>query len=893
MKTRYAIIALAVILLGYGKAAYAQRTSVREEVLSDWNKSSGLDCIYDFSKKHLTPAPKGYEAVYIGHYGRHGSRYAYSGDAYRIIHDMLLEGLEAGNLTAYGKTLQERMVPFWENVRYRVGDLTALGWEQNDRIGAEMVKAYPSVFRKGSFVDACSSPSVRSILSMSACCGAISRLAPQVKVYEHQGMTDLQATRPNMGGNPFMYEGPESVFPYGESSREFFLRRFPGYRDVLARLFKDPDKALGERDPYTVFFHLYMFVAGMNSLPEAERMDVDGFFTKEEFATLWEIDNYERFREYHSYRTACSSIVDDMVEKASEALASGVRGVHLRYGHDHVVMPLEMIMDIDGFDEAPADADDLVYYFQTFRSPMAANIQMVLFKPVRGSGDVLAKVLLNGEEVRLGDLRAYSWPYYRWEDMKAYLKERTDRFVYRDGRPEPEPSPAPEPEYLSSKTTVAPGTPVWSAADQARVRTEAYSHVNYNEEAVPSYTLPDPLVFSDGRKVTSRKQWPSRRREILEIFQSQMFGVLPPPHEIYLETLEEGPAVAATPATRRQVRMWFSPDRTGPKLDWLIITPDFVQGPVPAVLLLNYGGNHEVLPDKQILLPESWLREAPHKAAEETRGRLNHDSDNLTIFPVSMLLARGYALVTCCYCDISPDPDPLLEDNGKILQDTFAYSGVFELWGERDPSRDDNTSSLMAWAWGLMRGMDMIEKDPRLDESRVVLTGYSRLGKAALVAGAFDDRFPVTVPIQTGGGGVPLAKRHFGETIATEVSSFRHWYCRAYDKYAYDTASMPFDQHMLLSCFAPRALLVEGFNQGWFDTRGEFLAVQAASPVWKLLGQDGLPAVAWPGDFDTLAVGKTLGYVRRAGGHGIASIDWIRMLDFADGVFSGKATSRK
>ena len=96
MKTRYAIIALAVILLGYGKAAYAQRTGVREEVLSDWNKSSGLDCIYDFSKKHLTPAPKGYEAVYIGHYGRHGSRYAYSGDAYRIIHDMLLEGLEAG-----------------------------------------------------------------------------------------------------------------------------------------------------------------------------------------------------------------------------------------------------------------------------------------------------------------------------------------------------------------------------------------------------------------------------------------------------------------------------------------------------------------------------------------------------------------------------------------------------------------------------------------------------------------------------------------------------------------------------------------------------------------------------------------------------------------------------
>ena len=116
-----------------------------------------------------------------------------------------------------------------------------------------------------------------------------------------------------------------------------------------------------------MFFHLYMFVAGMNSLPQDVRIDVKDFFTVEEFATLWETDNYERFREYHAYRTPCSSIVDDMVEKATQRLAAGSRGADLRYGHDHVVMALELIMDLDGFDRAPADPDDLVYWFQRLR----------------------------------------------------------------------------------------------------------------------------------------------------------------------------------------------------------------------------------------------------------------------------------------------------------------------------------------------------------------------------------------------------------------------------------------------------------------------------------------------------------------------------------------------
>ena len=51
-------------------------------------------------------------------------------------------------------------------------------------------------------------------------------------------------------------------------------------------------------------------------------------------------------------------------------------------------------------------------------------------------------------------------------------------------------------------------------------------HPNYDESKIAPYKLEDPLVFLDGRKV-SREEWPSRRREILNIFAKEMYGEEP------------------------------------------------------------------------------------------------------------------------------------------------------------------------------------------------------------------------------------------------------------------------------------------------------------------------------------------------------------------------------
>jgi len=428
---------------------------------------------------------------------------------------------------------------------------------------------------------------------------------------------------------------------------------------------------------------------------------------------------------------------------------------------------------------------------------------------------------------------------------------------------------------------------------------------NYDEAKVAPYVLEDPLEFADGRKLKDVSEWPTRRREILEIFAKEMYGQPPPePEAVITELVEEGPTLAGS-AIRRQYRMWFRPDKSGHYIDWLLVLPNRLHGqfPVmengrvkcenaakaPVILTLNYRGNHEMLTDKEVLVADNaWLwriedgKAVGGKPLEENRGKSRRTDWRYTL-PIESICARGYAFLTACYGQISPDAEVKLG-----FDEAFCYTGVFSLWPKRDESRDDNTTALGAWAWALSRGIDLAERIPELDAKKSVVTGCSRLGKAALLAAARDERFAVCVPVQTGGGGCPLAKRDFGENVSTEMKSFPHWYCKAYGKYIDNELAMKFDQHLLLAAIAPRALLVEGFNQGWFDTKGEYLACRAASPAWEFLGLDGLPKGDFPADYDTSLMGSRLGYVRRGGEHGQSGYEWNWLLDFADKLLMRK-----
>lgn len=410
-----------------------------EVVLGDPFKSSGLDNIYDFDAQICTAAPKGYEAFYISHYGRHGSRYPYTATVATALLDMLHEAEGKENLSEYGSGLMARLELFMEKAGNHIGELTDLGRQQQYRLAGEMAERYPQAFRKGAVVTAQASSSPRSILSMASFCTALARKCPSIRIDQFQGFAETQATAPNMGRNPLRIKGPGLGNPYRESPAEFMQRRFPEFTEtVLGKMFRDPYAALGDRDVQYLMDHIYMLIGGMNSLPDGVRMDFSDIATPETLARMWELDNYQRFCEYIDYTASCCSVFKDIIERADARLALAdhgraegrAEGADLRFGHDHVLMSLLMIADIDSFGELPENPDELGHVFQTFRSPMAANLHFVFYRPKNGRGPILTGLSLNGQPARLSALDKElgispdESAFYRWDDVKAWFGKR-------------------------------------------------------------------------------------------------------------------------------------------------------------------------------------------------------------------------------------------------------------------------------------------------------------------------------------------------------------------------------------------------------------------------------------------------------------------------------------
>ena len=143
--------------------------------------------------------------------------------------------------------------------------------------------------------------------------------------------------------------------------------------------------------------------------------------------------------------------------------------------------------------------------------------------------------------------------------------------------------------------------------------------------------------------------------------------------------------------------------------------------------------------------------------------------------------------------------------------------------------------------------MDYFETDRGVDAKRVAVVGHSRGGKAALWAGAEDERFALTIANESGEGGAALTRRVFGETLARITEAFPHWFAGNYRDFAARVDELPVDQHMLLSLIAPRALYVASADEDlWSDPRGEFLSQVHASPVYGLWGDPPIRAGEMP-----------------------------------------------
>lgn len=406
-------------------------------------------------------------------------------------------------------------------------------------------------------------------------------------------------------------------------------------------------------------------------------------------------------------------------------------------------------------------------------------------------------------------------------------------------------------------------TPAFSQKEPAKI--VAGIAVNYDEDSVGTYTLPDPLQLKNGITVKDAETWFKKRRpEIVRLYEEYQFGKMPAaPAAMIFKVSDKGTLVFDGKAIRKQVTVYFTKDTSSYKMELLIYLPTHLSKPVPLLLHVAFSANINVVNDPGIKDGEVWTREGkkvPAKTVAYT-SKLNIDP----------FIEQGIAVATVYYSDIEPD------FNGGIQ---YGIRGIYLKPGATQPAPGE-WGAISAWAWGLSRAMDYFETDIQIDAKRIALFGVSRLGKTVLWAGAHDARFAMVIANCSGEGGAALSRRNYGETIKhlSHPTRYAYQFCANYQRYADSINQLPVDAHMLISLIAPRPLLLQtGDVDYWSDPRGEFLAAVAATPVYHLFGKLGIETNVMPAAGQPLL--NPLGYSLHSGGHGTVPADWDIALDF-------------
>ena len=157
---------------------------------------------------------------------------------------------------------------------------------------------------------------------------------------------------------------------------------------------------------------------------------------------------------------------------------------------------------------------------------------------------------------------------------------------------------------------------------------------------------------------------------------------------------------------------------------------------------------------------------------------------------------------------------------------------------------NSQTGLLMAWAWGVSRIIDVIEASGGsvLKADATGVTGCSRFGKGAIVAGAFDQRIALTMPIESGTAGVPIFRGIAGEGAQSLSSAYgeQPWFGDAFGSYTGNPNNLPVDTHQLVGLVAPRGLFImDNPHIANLGPRSASVAALGGAEIYKALGAGG------------------------------------------------------
>ncbi|MBE6381237.1 MAG: hypothetical protein E7047_09950 [Lentisphaerae bacterium] len=393
--------------------------------------------------------------------------------------------------------------------------------------------------------------------------------------------------------------------------------------------------------------------------------------------------------------------------------------------------------------------------------------------------------------------------------------------------------------------------------------------MNLDPAAVPEYQAPElPLAGCVDHNEFERSVKP----HLLDKFYELMYGEIPPVCDaLEFKVTSEGRAFNGL-AIRREIDIICQHHGDQQILRMLLYIPAAAQGPVPVIFGLNFLGNIATSEDPEVtFVPFERAPELGTIRYRDNRADALQRGCKAYRWEFEKVLRRGLAAATICYHDIYLDrPDGFAS---SIMR--FFYSAAE--WN----SNQRKSGAISAWAWGIFRALDCLEKQPEIDARYIIVHGHSRLGKTALWAGAHDQRIWMTVSNCSGTCGAKLTHRYFGEDFSWLDLWCQRWFCSKFREYVNRDSEFPVDQHFLMAAIAPRYLYIaSAADDVYADPEGEFLSGKLASPVWNLYGKSGLESAEYPPHGKL--IGDAVGYYLRNGDHEFMPENWDALLTFIE-----------
>ena len=407
--------------------------SVQEDLKRDIRYSASNQMAYPTPTQALTPAPEGYKPFYISHYGRHGSRYLINPKDYSYPHEVLKSADSAGVLTPLGKNVLKRYEIIIQEADNRYGELTPLGAEQHRQIARRMYERFPEVFEGNVWVDAKSTVVIRCILSMTNELTELTRLNPKLRIRHDASMHDMYYM--NFNDKELLKKkwNKESNDVY-----EKYFKEMVNYDYAFCQLFTDTSFVWRKADARKFYEKLFHTANNLQNLEARKKVTLYDLFTDEDIYNNWRVANMWWYLGYGFSQLnggkqpyVQRNLLRKIIEEADSCIVLQNPGATLRFGHETMVMPLTVLMGLNGYDLV---TDDYAHLDQkgwvNYRIfPMGANIQLVFYRRNTGNKDVLVKVLLNENEATL-PIKSNTAPYYKWSEVRQYYLDKINAFNY-------------------------------------------------------------------------------------------------------------------------------------------------------------------------------------------------------------------------------------------------------------------------------------------------------------------------------------------------------------------------------------------------------------------------------------------------------------------------------